>query len=58
MNCPFVRLDNVRDYLGAGAIGVIVGTPLLPPDAVARRDADALTQLGREYVAALEDAGG
>lgn len=45
-----VTVDNIRDYLNAGAFGVGVGSSLVNKDSVANHDWAALTQLARQFV--------
>ncbi|MFB6130958.1 MAG: bifunctional 4-hydroxy-2-oxoglutarate aldolase/2-dehydro-3-deoxy-phosphogluconate aldolase [Salinigranum sp.] len=51
-----VTLDNVADFVGAGAACVGVGSALVDDDAVARGDFDAVAERAREFVRAVESA--
>jgi 2-dehydro-3-deoxyphosphogluconate aldolase/(4S)-4-hydroxy-2-oxoglutarate aldolase len=48
-----VTLEQVPEYLSAGALAVGVGGPLLPKDIIARRDAETLQQRAKAYLTAL-----
>ncbi|HEY9685718.1 MAG TPA: bifunctional 4-hydroxy-2-oxoglutarate aldolase/2-dehydro-3-deoxy-phosphogluconate aldolase [Coleofasciculaceae cyanobacterium] len=45
-----VTLEQVPEYLSAGALAVGVGGPLLPKDVIAHRDADTLQQRAKAYL--------
>jgi 2-dehydro-3-deoxyphosphogluconate aldolase/(4S)-4-hydroxy-2-oxoglutarate aldolase len=45
-----VTLEQVPEYLSAGALAVGVGGPLLPKDIIARRDAETLQQRAKAYL--------
>ena len=51
-----VSRDNLASWLQAGAVGVGLGSGLVPKDALRHRDWPALTAAARAYVQALADA--
>ncbi|MFD1514221.1 bifunctional 4-hydroxy-2-oxoglutarate aldolase/2-dehydro-3-deoxy-phosphogluconate aldolase [Halomarina rubra] len=51
-----VSLENVADYIDAGAVGVGVGGALVDGDAVAAGDYDVLTDKARSFRTAIDDA--
>lgn len=53
-----VTLENVRQWLDAGATALGVGTSLVRKDLIAAGDFKALTQLAGQYVAAVREARG
>jgi len=50
-----VNLGNFREYLGAGARTVVLGSDLMNPAWVESGDYDAITQRAREYLQALSE---
>ena len=51
-----VRLDNIAELFQAGAAAVGVGTELISPDALARRDYAAIGALAKQFLAAARQA--
>ena len=51
-----VDLDNVADFIEAGAVGVGVGSSLVDGEAVERGDFEALTGTAREFKTEIEAA--
>lgn len=51
-----VDLRTLADFMRAGCVAVGVGSSLITPDILAREDWPALTDLARQYVAALAAA--
>ena len=51
-----VSLDNVAEFVEAGAVAVGVGSSLVDGDAVAAEDYDALTERASAFVDAVADA--
>jgi 2-dehydro-3-deoxyphosphogluconate aldolase/(4S)-4-hydroxy-2-oxoglutarate aldolase len=51
-----VNLDNVGDFVEAGAIGVGVGSSLVDDEAVAAGDFDVLTETARQFKDEIEAA--
>jgi len=51
-----VNLDNLGDFLKAGAVFVGVGSALVSKDIVAKKDWPALTELAGQYVQAVQKA--
>jgi 2-dehydro-3-deoxyphosphogluconate aldolase / (4S)-4-hydroxy-2-oxoglutarate aldolase len=45
-----VNQQTAGDYLGAGAIAVVIGKDLIPPRAITIREADWIEELARRYV--------
>ena len=53
-----VTLDNIAELFQAGAAAVGVGTELISPDALARRDYAAIGALAKQFIAAVRKARG
>ena len=53
-----VTLENIGELLKAGAAAVGVGTELISPDAVARRDYATISALAKQFLAAVRRARG
>ena len=53
-----VTLENVGDFLRAGAAAVGVGSELLPASLLAERDFAAITNLAQRFVSAVQRFGG
>ena len=51
-----VDLDNVADYVEAGAVVVGAGSAIMNDDAIAAGDFEAITETAREFTRVIEDA--
>lgn len=51
-----VDLDNVAEFIEAGAVGVGAGSSLVDSDAVERGDFEAITETARKFTEAVEAA--
>jgi 2-dehydro-3-deoxyphosphogluconate aldolase/(4S)-4-hydroxy-2-oxoglutarate aldolase len=53
-----VTIDNVREWLRAGAVAVALGSTVIDREAVVSRDWGAITRRAREFVTAVAAARG
>lgn len=55
MLCGGANLENVPNYLAAGAAGILIGTAMLRRDLVAAKDWNAIAGLAKSFVGKVED---
>ena len=55
MLCGGASIDNVSQYLAAGAAGILIGTAILKRDLVAAKDWSAIAGLAKSFVVKVED---
>ncbi len=52
-----VNRENIRDFLAAGAVGVGIGSNIVSKKQIAAGEFDAITDLARSYLSALNEGG-
>ncbi|MUV58252.1 2-dehydro-3-deoxyphosphogluconate aldolase, partial [Halogeometricum sp. CBA1124] len=51
-----IDIDNVADYVEAGAVVVGAGSAIMDGDAIAAGDFESITETAREFTRVIEDA--
>lgn len=55
MLCGGANMENISDYVAAGAAGILVGSAIIKPELVKRQDWSGITELSRAFTEKVED---